>query len=301
MGKEGRVGGTPMGLIRVGTCAWSDHEHFYPPGLKAGDRLAYYARHFDLVEVDSTYYHLQPRRNFEKWAGVTPEGFAFNVKAHRSMTLHDRPRPSDEELIDTFAAFREAVQPLSEAGKLRALHFQFPPWFTRTQESVDYLHWMRDLLPGARVSIEFRHRSWFRGEEETAATLRTLQDLGYVHTICDEPQVGSGSIPAVVEATDPGLAVLRLHGRNADTWYRKVKVTGDRFDYLYSREELAEWAPPLTELAGRVEEVHVLFNNNRADYAVRSARIMQELLGLVVAREDSEPGGWTNLDLFSGP
>lgn len=120
-----------MGGIRVGTCAWSDHENFYPRGLKAGDRLAYYAQHFNLVEVDATYYHLQPRRNFEKWARVTPPDFVFNVKAHRSMTLHDRPRPPEATLVETFALFREAVQPLQEAGKLRALHFQFPPSLRR--------------------------------------------------------------------------------------------------------------------------------------------------------------------------
>src|SRR5690606_24765473 len=147
--------------IRVGTCAWSDHENFSPRGLKAGDRLAYYAQHFNLVEVDATYYHLQPRRNFEKWARVTPPDFVFNVKAHRSMTLHDRPRPPEATLVETFALFREAVQPLQEAGKLRALHFQFPPWFTRSRESLDYLRWIRELLPEATIAIEFRHRSWF--------------------------------------------------------------------------------------------------------------------------------------------
>ncbi|BAS27378.1 DUF72 domain-containing protein [Limnochorda pilosa] len=271
-----------MGSIRVGTCAWSDHENFYPRGLKARDRLAYYATHFDLVEVDATYYHLQPRRNFESWARATPDGFVFNVKAHRSMTLHDRPRPSDEELLDTFAVFRDAVQPLAEAGKLRTLHFQFPPWFTQSRESVDHLHWMRDLLPGATVSVEFRHRSWFHDDEATARTLQTLRDLGYVHTICDEPQIGSGSVPAVVEATHPEIAILRLHGRNARTWYWKTKESGERFDYLYTQAELAEWAPPLRALAGRVEEVHVLFNNNRADYAVQGAKTMQRILDLVV-------------------
>lgn len=288
-----------MGLIRVGTCAWNDHEHFYPPGLKAGDRLAYYARHFNLVEVDSTYYHLQPRRNFEKWARVTPDDFVFNVKAHRSMTLHERPRPSEETLLDTFAVFREALQPLAEAGKLKALHFQFPPWFVRSREHMDYLRWVRDRLPDATISVEFRHRSWFRGPEETAETLHLLKGLNYVHTICDEPQIGSGSVPPVVEATHPGLAILRLHGRNAQTWYRRTQTSGERFDYLYTQEELAAWVPPLEALAERVDEVHVLFNNNRADYAVRGARMMQQLLHLTPAAEEEPTPPWQNLDLFS--
>jgi len=288
-----------VGGIRVGTCAWSDHENFYPRGLKAGDRLAYYAQHFNLVEVDATYYHLQPRRNFEKWARVTPPDFVFNVKAHRSMTLHDRPRPPEATLVETFALFREAVQPLQEAGKLRALHFQFPPWFTRSRESLDYLRWIRELLPEATIAIEFRHRSWFRGPEETAATLAFLKTLGYVHTICDEPQIGSGTVPPVVAATHPQLAILRLHGRNAETWYRKTRTSGERFDYLYSREELAEWVPPLEALAQQVAEVHVLFNNNRADYAVRGARMMQQLLQLVPPGDEGPTPPWQNLDLFS--
>src|SRR5690606_15454459 len=128
--------GAKVARIRVGTCAWSDHEEYYPPGLPARERLSYYAQHFSLVEVDSTFYRLQPARWFESWAERTPPDFRFNVKAYGAITRHHRePRPGEEDLVEVFRRFDASVQPLREAGKLGALHFQFPPWFTCTQES----------------------------------------------------------------------------------------------------------------------------------------------------------------------
>jgi uncharacterized protein YecE (DUF72 family) len=92
----------------------------------------------------------------------------------------------------------------------------------------------------------------------------------------DEPQVGSGSVPTVLEVTNPELALVRFHGRNVKTWYKKVERTADRFDYLYSEDELKEWVPKVASL--EAQELHVFFNNNRDDYAVRNARQLTQLL-----------------------
>lgn len=275
-----------MGRVLVGTCAWSDHEDFYPPGLPPRERLAYYARFFPLVEIDSTFYALQPARNFALWASRTPDGFVFNVKAYGALTRHHRqPRPGEEDVAALFRRFSESLEPLRAAGKLRAILFQFPPWFTAGPASEAYLRYCREALPDDLLAVEFRHRSWFR-EGRARETLALLSRHGFVHVVCDEPQVGSGTVPLVPAVTNPALAILRLHGRNAATWYRSGKTSAERFDYLYSRTELAGLLGTVSRLEEAAAEVHVLMNNNRANFAVRNALDMMELLGQPVPERD---------------
>lgn len=278
-----------MGIILCGTCAWSDHTDFYPPGLKPAERLPFYARHFPVVEVDSSFYHPLPQRHAERWAQVTPPGFRFDVKAYRALTRHDREAPASPEERERLAAgFVEALEPLRAAGKLRAVLLQFPPWFACRAEHRDYLRWCREALAPCRVAVEFRHRSWFEGAE-AARTLAFLEREGLVHVIADEPQVGTGCVPPVVAATAPDLAILRFHGRNAATWYARTRTSGERFNYLYSRAELAEWAERIGRLAEEVEEVHALMNNNHANYAILNARELMELLGLAPPATSTPP------------
>lgn len=279
-----------MGTIRVGTCAWADHANFYPPELKPRERLPFYARHFNLVEVDSSFYALQPPRNFRLWAEVTPPGFRFHVKAYRALTRHDRiPKPGEEDLGEVADRFRKSIMPLVESGKLTALHFQFPPWFVRRSENLAYLGWIREQFASYLVAIEFRHRSWFQSAAVSGETLAFLRDQEFAHTIVDEPQIGSGSIPAVVAVTNPRLAVIRFHGRNRETWYaRGLATSGDRFKYLYSEDELRPWAEKARALAEEAEAVHLLMNNNFGDYAVRNA---QQMLGLIFSVDGEGANG----------
>ncbi|MFZ5813875.1 MAG: DUF72 domain-containing protein [Bacillota bacterium] len=296
-----------MALIRVGTCAWSDHEEYFPKGLPPTERLAYYAKHFSIVEVDSSFYHLQPPKWYASWAAKTPPSFVFNVKAYGAMTRHHRqPRPGEEDIREVFKRFAASVEPLREAGKLRALHFQFPPWFTCTPESREWVHFCREFFAQDLVAVEFRHNSWFLGRNREE-TLRFLTQIRAVNVVCDEPQVGSGTVPAVVAVTDPRLAIVRFHGRNAQTWYIKAEKTAQRFDYLYSKQELAEWVAPIRqELAAAAEEVHLLMNNNRSNYAVRNALDLMELLGLPTPERDERgvpiptppPGSSQQMRLF---
>jgi uncharacterized protein YecE (DUF72 family) len=266
----------PEGTVLVGTCNWSDHTDFYPPGMKPTDRLPFYARYFPIVEIDSTFYHLQPARNFERWAMVTPPDFVFNVKAYRELTWHDREKQPEDS---TFRAFDQALQPLRDAGKLKAVHFQFPPWFTAREENAEYIAHARSYFPKDRFAVEFRHKSWFTGEQ-TERTLELMKQNDAAHVIVDAPQIGSGTVPAVLAVTDPSLAIVRFHGRNRATWYRPAKTTGDRFDYLYSQQELAEWVPDIRKLGEQAQEVHLMLNNNHADYAVQNARDLMTLLEL---------------------
>lgn len=276
-----------MAILRVGTCAWADHEQYYPKGLPPGERLAYYARHFSIVEVDSSFYHLQPPKWYASWAARTPANFRFNVKAYGAMTKHHRePRPGEEDPVEVFKRFAASVEPLCEAGKLGALHFQFPPWFTCSPESREYVQFCREFFADQIVAVEFRHTSWFQGDNREA-TLEFLRQIRAVHVACDAPQVGSGTVPRVVAVTDPRLAIVRFHGRNARTWYIKGTTSAQRFDYLYNAAELAEWLPPIREvLAAQADEVHLLMNNNRENYAVRNALDLMTLLGLPTPPRD---------------
>ena len=272
-----------MARVYVGTCSWADHTPFYPPGLPANEQIGYYARRFAIVEINSSFYRMMPRRNYALWAERTPEGFIFDVKPYRQITWHDRKTPPDEA---NTRAFSEALQPLRDAGKLGAVHCQFPPWFVYRPENMAYLSILRERFSQDRLGVEFRHQSWL-DEAHRDEVVSSLAAQQIALTVVDEPQLGSGSVPTVLAVTDPRLVIVRFHGRNYAKWYAKVKTTAERFDYLYSEQELREWVPQVKQLAEHAAEIHLLFNNNAQDYAVQNARQLRLMLaeagGLEVA------------------
>lgn len=281
-----------MSRILVGTCSWSQHTDFYPPGLPKIQQISYYARQFPIVEVDSSFYALVAERNYALWAERTPPDFRFDVKPYRQLTWHDRATPPDDEI---FSMFRQSLQPLRDAGKLSAVTFQFPPWFTYRPSNLDYLARCREGLPDDRLSVEFRHRSWL-DHDRVSDLLELLSEYRLAFTVVDEPRLGSGSVPMVLAVTAPELAIVRFHGRNYQTWYHKGETSAARFDYLYSDDELRDWTPNAYELARDAEEVHLLFNNNRANYAVVNARSLTAILQeaapdqeIVTPVEDEQP------------
>ncbi|MCX7571709.1 DUF72 domain-containing protein [Tumebacillus sp. DT12] len=270
--------------VLCGTCAWGDHEDFYPKKVKPSERLMYYANYFPLVEVDSSFYAIPNPQYVERWAAETPKDFSFNMKVFKGMTGHERSL-SPEERMEFFPAFRQAIRPMVESGKLSALLFQMPPWFTLTWDNVQYLRRAREFFSDLTVAVEFRHRSWFEDDNVIERTVALLQREEIVNVIVDEPQLGEASIPRIVEVTDPRLAILRLHGRNEDTWYIKdAKHAGERFRYKYSREELAALLPEIQEVRQKAARVQVLMNNNFSNYAIQNAFDMMELLGQPVVR-----------------
>jgi uncharacterized protein YecE (DUF72 family) len=315
--------------IRVGTASWTDHEPFYPPEYEKKtmqtQRLTYYARYFDLVEVDSTFYHLVAPRVVQGWiarvsvsdessarakpsglwdaappadqvAGRAARDFTFDVKAFGELTWHHRDE--NKETItpstDTFARFSAMVQPLRDAGSIGALLFQFPPWFTFGEDQISYFETIREHLPQDTIAVEFRHRSWLEGRhlDETRAALEANR-LAYC--VVDEPQIGSGSVPPVVMVTDPRYAMVRFHGHNRQMWYGKnLKSSRERFDYLYSRDELAPWAERILRIAEEVAsegQVHAIMNNNGRNYAIVNGFDLQQLLGHPVAGGHEIPAG----------
>jgi uncharacterized protein YecE (DUF72 family) len=271
--------------IRVGTCSWADEaltKYWYPKGVSSGARLTWYAEHFDTVEVDSTYYRLPAREMVERWAERTPDGFVMHVKAFGVMTRHpvkvdqlppdlrdeaptdDRgrvERPSREFRAEIFGRFLEALEPLRDAGKLGGLLFQFPPYVVPKEASYDYLGWAREQVGEDRMLVEFRHRAWYE-EDQREETLRFLEEHGMSHVVVDAPRTDGKNVPLTVLGLTTPLLYVRLHGRNAETWNVRGGSASERFDYLYSEEELSEWAEPLEELSQKAAEAYVLFNNN---------------------------------------
>lgn len=283
--------------IRVGTASWTDHAPFYPPEYtkKAmqSQRIGYYARYFSVVEVDSTFYRLQPQRSFEHWAEQTPDDFVFDVKAYGEMTWHHRGDDGVPVVpsVETFAQFSEMLQPLRAVSKLGAVLFQFPPWFNDTEEHRDYLMTLHELLPDDLLAVEFRNRTWLEGSA-VAETKALLADQELAFCAVDEPQIGSGSVPPLALLTNPHFSMVRFHGRNRRMWYaRNLKSSRDRFDYLYSQEELRPWTDRIERIAEQLQgsEVHVITNNNASNYAVVNAFDMQELFGQPVANGQAIP------------
>jgi uncharacterized protein YecE (DUF72 family) len=167
---------------------------------------------------------------------------------------------------------------LADAGKLGAVTFQFPPSWRNTEEHQEYLRLLPELLPYP-VAVEFRRRDWL-DEEHRDATLALLREVGLTYTMADEPQFGSGSVPPVYAVTNPTLAIVRFHGRNAKSWYNFAGDSRDRFDWVYTIEELNEWIPKIKQAQTEAANVHVFFNTNKGDQGPRNAMTLMDQLGL---------------------
>lgn len=303
--------------IYVGTCSWSDpsliqSKRFYPPGFGSAEkRLQYYATRFPIVEVDSSFFAMPQASNSALWVQRTPPGFVFNIKAFRVFTGHQTPPQSlspdiraalpplkgrsknyyykdlpEEIKAELWRRFLEAIEPLKASGKLRAVHFQFAPWVTAAEWA--HVEECVDRMSGHLLAVEFRNNSWLN-PNAAADTLAWERDLGVAHVVVDEPTGVGNFAHAVWEVTNPKLAVVRLHGRNEETWTNKaLSASSERFNYEYSREELKELAGRMLTLAEDAFELQVLLNVNFEDQGIRSADTLIELLGLA---EDGDAAG----------
>ncbi|GFN32749.1 DUF72 domain-containing protein [Paenibacillus xylaniclasticus] len=267
-------------MITIGLAGWGDQEKLYRTAEANRNKLAAYGRLFKTVEVDSSFYAVQPVRNMVKWAAETPDDFSFVVKAYQGMTGHTRGRIPYPDEAAMFRAFRESLQPVLEAGKLAAALFQYPPWFDCTRENVRNLREARARMANIPCMLEFRHQSWFEPDMRER-TLAFMRSEGWIHSVCDEPQAGPGSVPIVEAVTDRKLALVRLHGRNAEGWHSSGQPNWRdvRYLYRYSEEELADWVQRLRRLEQMTEQVIVIFNNNSGGDAPDNARQLMAMLG----------------------
>ena len=295
-----------MGKIIIGLSSWADPEliesGFYPPDIKAPEeRLSYYAKMFQIVEMDSSYHFLPTRRNSEIWIEATPPGFLFEVKAFSLLTQHPTPvsslpRDMREKAIsaiskkgnlylhklpedmtkEIWTRFESSIQPFVVADKLGAITFQFPPWFHPSPENYEYILACKEKLSLYRLAVEFRAGSWL-SEEHREKTLQILRKNGLALVCVDEPQGLKSSVPPLAEATS-SLAVVRFHGRNRENWERSNIPVTEKYNYYYEDHELEEWVPKIKRIATNVEEVFVIFKNKHLDFAAKNARKMMELL-----------------------
>ncbi|HKW93006.1 MAG TPA: DUF72 domain-containing protein [Methylomirabilota bacterium] len=310
---------------RVGLCAWQDKSmleegSFYPiKSMKADERLWWYSRFFDCVEVNSTFYAPLSAQNAVAWVKRTPPGFLFSVKAYALLTGHHldavrlppelqamvpaRARPNARGQLDNgvfgedarewvFAVFREALRPLADAGKLGYVLFQMAPWVKYGDPALAYLASLPARLPGVTIAVEFRDASWLPAHSEE--TLKLLSAHGLVYVSVDAPRTPA-SVDTAVALTAP-TAVLRLHGRNREGFMKQLRgqepSVAEKYGYLYNREELEGIVAHGRALEGKARRVYFKLNNNVGDAPAINAEDIKELLGLEQADRDAVLEEW---------
>lgn len=255
-------------MIYIGTSGFQYDDWvgpYYPEGLPKSSWLAFFAEEFQTLEINYTYYRMPSARTLAAMANKTPDGFLFTVKATQEMT-HARER--DDKL---FTEFKQALKPLHDQNKFGCILAQFPSSFHATDESREYLAWMREQLAALPVVVEFRNKDWL--SEETYTLLRSL-DFGFC--CVDEP-----FFPRVAEVTSE-IAYVRFHGRNYKKWW-KHEHAWERYDYTYPPEELEEWVPRIREMDGMAEKVFVFANNHYNAQGIDTARQLKLMLNPTAA------------------
>jgi uncharacterized protein YecE (DUF72 family) len=288
--------------LRIGTSGWNYptgrgtwNGVFYPPTRrrpKAFDELAFYAEHFDTVEVNTTFYG-QPRADVcRAWAERTPPGFEFSIKLYQKFThpnmfkerltrkapaasaadpwLDELIRPNQADLDE----FRRGIEPLVTASKMGALLAQFPPSFKDTPASRDYVTMLLRAFSEYPMAVELRHRSW---SDAIGDTLSLLNEWGAAWAQIDEPKfrfsIRQNYLPNV-----KGFYYMRLHGRNARQWWRHGK-SEDRYDYLYSAGELEEFVDTADAARRLVKKLYLYTNNHFSAKSVANAAMIKSRLG----------------------
>jgi uncharacterized protein YecE (DUF72 family) len=274
----------PLADIRVGTSGWNYpggrgtwNGVFYPARRRRGfDELAYYAEHFDTVEVNSTFYRVPDPELTRRWVERTPDGFLFSIKLYQKFTHPDmylsRNGVSDWQLSQgDFDQFRRGIEPVVAAGRLAALLVQFPPSFHAEPETRDYLDWLLQGLREYAPAVELRHRTWSDAGADTAARL-AAHDAAWV--AIDEPKFRD----SIGDGAHGDGSYIRLHGRNAAAWWNPAE-SEDRYNYLYSAAELAPFAESARRHAATGRRVLVYMNNHFSAKAVANAAVLKHELG----------------------
>ena len=292
----------PTDKILIGTASWTDPgfvERWYPKKMAAHERLSWYAEHFEMVEVNSTFYSVPDLRTVERWCATTPDDFTFDVKLHQLFSFHSTrakllppelqrrakidakgkvdSSPQLQELLLRF--FLDRMSILRSAGKLGVLLLQLSPAFSPHKHELRELEPLIKSLGDYSLAIELRNRNWLI-DDQLRLTIDFLRAhrVGFVNV--DAPAAEHFSIvpPDLNAVTNPDFSYLRLHGRDAKA-YLTGKTVAARFDYDYSKEEISEIAQRTKHLAEEAKEVHVVFNNNNLDYAPRAAVRLRKALG----------------------
>jgi len=239
--------------VRIGCSGWN-YSHwrngvFYPPRLPPREWLGFYARHFDTVEVNATFYRLPRREVVAKWVSSTPPNFLFAVKSSRYLTHVKRLR----ELDSGIELFYDRIEPLLRSPKLGQVLWQLPATFRRDD---DRLGAALERLPAGRHCFEFRHESWFAPE---VYELLRRHDVALV--IGDHPERPFQAYELTTDWT-----FIRFHGG----------ARGYRGNY--SKRELEAWAERIAGWHDRID-VYAYFNNDWEGFAIKNGLWLRNRLG----------------------
>jgi uncharacterized protein YecE (DUF72 family) len=298
--------GCMPGKILVGTASWSDPgfvEFWYPKKMRPADRLGWYGQHFNMVEVNSTFYSVPDPMLVRRWCDATPPKFVFNVKLHQLLSYHSTsakllPSVLQKKLrleknakvaltkqtsVEVLNAFTPSLEVLRRAEKLGILLLQLSPAFSPRRHDLAELKDVLELAGDYRVAIELRNRNWTEGEQ-LQKTLDFMRWQNAIFVNVDAPAESHFTImPSYLDAiTSKEGAYLRLHGRDPRA-YITGKTVAARFNYNYSDAEIEEIAVRTGRLAAKAKEVHVIFNNNARDYAPHAALRLRKALGQLVS------------------
>ena len=269
--------------MRIGTSGWN-----YPTGKgtwngifyplpedreRGFDELRFYAERFNTVEINSTFYG-QPRANAAlNWVKRTPEHFEFAVKLYQKFTHPEMAIDRTAVAQADVDAFKGGIEPLAAAGKLGPLLIQFPSSFQRTQEAVDYLGWLLTAFADYVRVVEFRHRTW---SDAGTATLALLNEHRAALVRIDEPKFDS-SIRPDWSVHESDIYYVRFHGRNAREWWDHAE-SEDRYNYVYSEEELEPIAEGARKARDLKKKVYLLMNNHFSAQSVANATTLKKML-----------------------
>ncbi len=269
--------------IRIGTSGWSYPRGegswngiFYP--VKPKNELELYSRVFNAVEVNSTFYRLLDPQTARAWAKITPKDFEFAIKVWQKFThpgMFKKATGAEPEVTQAdYDDFKRSINPIAEECKLACLLIQFSEWFARTPQHQDTLSILLRQFKDYPVAVELRHASWGDHAKDTKALL-AASVAGWACT--DMPEL-PGTIKQKLEPQR--LLYLRFHGRNREKW-RQHEAGEERYDYLYSEEELKPFAEKVREIAAAGEsKVLIFFNNHVRGQAPANALIMAHQIGL---------------------
>ncbi len=301
--------------ILVGTASWSDPgfvECWYPKGMRATERLPWYAEHFEIVEVNSTFYSVPDPRMVERWCRATPDHFIFDVKLHRLLSRHStllKMLPQNlqaqaeadskgkiqltskiEELV--IDSFIESVEPLRSAGKLGALLLQLSPAFSPKTNRLSELDVLLERVDDCDTAVEFRNRNWAIGNQLTKTVAYLRKHQATMVSVDAPAQAHFTIMPSELdEITNPRLAYLRLHGRDPKA-YLTGRTVGERFHYDYTDEEIGELAERSKKLGHQAAKVHMIFNNNALDFAPHAALRLRAALRQITTAPARQPELW---------
>jgi uncharacterized protein YecE (DUF72 family) len=255
-----------MSKIFLGTSGYSYSDWngiFYPAGLDRKDQLEFYSSYFNTVEINFTYYTIPNRRIFDNMASRVPDDFIFSVKGHKSMT-HTRDCSRDD-----WRSYLDALSPLLDSKKLGPVLMQFPWAFKFSEGNLKYLEMIKGYSAGIDICVEFRNSSWMRKE-----VFDFIKGLDIIFCNVDEPRLKTLLPPTDINTASSGY--IRFHGRNSANWWKPGQAY-QRYDYMYSQEELAEWMPRIKKLSSNTKSTFIYFNNHYKAKAVKSARMLQNL------------------------